>query len=743
MKNLMIKPTRDFGDICPTYMKEFSVPGANRGTLTVTAGGCYEAVLNGHRVGEFVLAPGWTEATRVQFQTYDISHLLEETNRLEITVGRGWARSPLAGRRPEEGRDPRLDLPPWVAARIDDVIETDESWQVSESAVRFSEIYDGEIYDAAAKDAAWEAVEKYHCAGLDFIPQQGEEIREIERITPAEIFTTPAGETVVDFGQNLTGYVEIEFPQNTRAGTRVEISFAEVLDAAGNFYTENYRTAKSQLVYICNDGAQKYKPKFTFFGFRYAQVRLINISTKSGFEGKRGTSDVSPASVARLARAIVVHSDMKRTGWLECGEPLLNKFFDNVIWGQKGNFLDVPTDCPQRDERLGWTGDAQVFVKTAALNFDVEKFFAKWLADLKIAQCADGLVPHVVPDTQQGRGGSAAWGDAATICPWEIYSAYGDEKILSAQFESMCKWVDYSAENVRADIAGGFEGKVQPLSLGRGVHFGDWLSLELPPPNAPDPRRGATRHDFLAAAFCAHSAEIVVKAGEILGRDVSAYRALREEIAEAFRQKFDEPQDYRTQTEFILPLHFNLTKNPQAVADALCKKIVSDGNCLKTGFVGTPYILHVLSGYGHVKTAYDLLLRREYPSWLYPVTRGATTIWERWDSLKPDGSFQSANMNSFNHYAYGAVADWIYTVAAGITPAKPGYSAVRIAPLPDPRLGWLSARLDTRRGTIFSKWMYENDKIRYDIETPVPAEIIISGEIFRVEKGRYVFYGRI
>lgn len=729
-----IKPTRDFGDVCPVYIKEFSVPNAAVGAmLFITACGCYEAVLNGCRVGKYVLAPGWTEK-RVQFQTYDISHLIKEENRLEITVGRGWARSPLAGWRDEDGRDPRLDLPPWIAAKVEiqgDCYETDESWRVAESAVRFCEIYDGEIYDARVGEQELECAEEYKGAPVAVVPQEGEEIREMERIVPSAIFTTPSGEAVVDFGQNLTGYVEITLPESSCAGTQIEISFAEVLDAEGNFYTENYRTAKSRLVYICKDGAQSYKPKFTFFGFRYARIN----------------SDV--ATEVQIT-AIALYSNMKRTGWLTCGEPLLNRFFDNVIWGQKGNFLDVPTDCPQRDERLGWTGDAQVFVKTAALNFDVEKFFGKWLADLSLAQREDGLVPHVVPDTQQGRGGSAAWGDAATICPWEVYWAYGDAKILATQFESMCKWVDYSARNVRADIAGGFANVQKPLSCGDGAHFGDWLSLELPDASSSDRkgdlgtlgidlRRGATRHDFLAAAFCIHSAEIVIKAGEVLGRDVAKYRAMREEIVAAFQAKYDDPQDYRTQTEFVLSLHFNLTKNPQAVADALCKKISSDGDCLKTGFVGTPYILHVLSRYGHVKAAYDLLLRREYPSWLYPVTKGATTIWERWDSIKPDGSFQAANMNSFNHYAYGAVLDWIYTVAAGISPASPGYADVIIAPKPDPRLGWLSARLDTRHGTIFSKWTYEGKKVRYEIDTPVPTEVIIAGEIYPVEKGSYIF----
>ncbi|MDR0272686.1 MAG: family 78 glycoside hydrolase catalytic domain, partial [Clostridiales bacterium] len=506
----------------------------------------------------------------------------------------------------------------------------------------------------------------------------------------------------------------------TYEGNEIKISFAEVLDADGNFYKENYRTAKSELKYICRKGVQSYKPKFTFFGFRY--IRAEN------FPGEIKAENIT---------AIAIYSDMKRTGRISSSDALLNRFFENVIWGQKGNFLDVPTDCPQRDERLGWTGDAQVFIKTASYNFDVQKFFTKWLADLAIAQCENGSVPHVVPDTQQGRGGSAAWGDAATICPWQIYQTYGDKKILENQFESMCKWVDFITATTRDEF----------LWTG-GTHFGDWLSLELPPPEVPDIRRGASRHDLIATAFYAHSAGLVAQAGGVLGKNVSSYKILREKITETFKKKFKE--NFTTQTEFILALQFDLCENPQSVADALAKKIAADGNCLKTGFVGTPYILHVLSRYGYTESAYTLLLRREYPSWLYPVTKGATTIWERWDSIKPDGSFQTANMNSFNHYAYGAAADWIYEVAAGISPLEPGFAKIKIAPQPDPRLEWLSARIDICRnaktsdyGKIISKWQYENGKIRYEIETPSPAEIIIDGKVYNVQNGIYIFYGGI
>lgn len=727
-----IKPSRDFGDVCPVFVKKFTSDSKpEKATLTLSAFGVYEAVLNGKRVGDFILAPGWT-VNRLQYQEYDITHLLEEENTLEITVGRGWYRSPLMGSGwQDEAAVPRLSLPPGVCGKLQidaDMIETDASWQVTEGPVRFSEIYDGEHFDAqlTATDS-FEPVQVYE-GPEDFtlIPQQGEKIAEIERIRPAQMFTTPLGEKVIDFGQNITGYVEITLPEMTKAGEEVSLSFAEVIDKEGNFYTENYRAAKSKLRYTCRDGAQSYKPKFTFYGFRY--IRIDDYPTNIDMNLDHFT-------------AIVVHSEMTRTGWLESSDGLLNRLLDNVIWGQKGNFLDVPTDCPQRDERLGWTGDAQVFIKTASYNYDVEKFFIKWLADLALSQTAEGRVPHVVPDCLN-QGGSAAWGDAATICPWQLYLTYGNKAILETQFTSMTSWLDFIKSN----------SNTPHLWIG-GQHFGDWLSLDLPP-GEESASASAARHDFIASAFYAFSTELVIKAGKVIGRDVSAYEVMYQEIVTAFRAYFP---DYKTQTEYVLALQFNLIEDPQAVADALAKRIVEDGTCLKTGFVGTPYILHQLSRYGYTELAYTLLLREDYPSWLYPVTKGATTIWERWDSIKPDGTFQSTGMNSFNHYAYGAVADWVYGVAAGIDTVEeaPGFEKIKIAPQPDPRLTWLKARIDTRAGIVVSKWEYVDadgkvisqtqtpEKIRYEIQTPSPTEIVIDGITHSVEQGAYVFFGSV
>ena len=427
--------------------------------------------------------------------------------------------------------------------------------------------------------------------------------------------------------------------------------------------------------------------------------------------------------------AIAVHSDMRRTGHIACSNPELNKLFSNIIWGQKGNFVDVPTDCPQRDERLGWLGDAQVFARTACMNFDAEQFFGKWLHDLIADQREDGYVGNVIPDVWtligKDENASAAWGDAATIVPWEVYRAYGDREMLRRQFPSMKKWVDYI----------GSVTEQPPLWVG-GWQWADWLGLDAPSGSY----KGSSREAFVATAFYARSTELVIKAGHALGEDVAAYEALHTDIVEAFRKAFPE---YLTQTEMVLAVHFGLAEDRQQTADQLAAKVRTDGGKLQTGFVGTPYILHVLSEYGHADLAWELLLRREYPSWLYPITKGATTIWEHWDGIMEDGNFWSRDMNSFNHYAYGSVADWIYGVAAGIQVVEdaPGYERIRIAPQPTDSLDWLEASIDTKRGLVSSKWTKIESVWRYEITTPVEAEIVLPGQkAVTVQAGRYLFH---
>lgn len=716
-----IRPAAEHGDVCPVFQKKFTCEKAvTNAKLLITAMGVYEAVLNGNRVGDFVLAPGWTSyEKRLQYQEYDVTGLLQANNELHITVGKGWYRSPLPGWIWPERREMLAKLSAGMTAQLvltfadgtTELISSDESWQTAESPVRFSEIYDGETYDAGFVPTDWMAAQPFDGPTETLIPQQGEEVREQERLLAARLFTAPNGETVVDFGQEITGYVEISL--TARAGETVELSHGEVLDREGNFYNANYRSAKAKYLCRCRDGQQSCKPKMTFFGFRYIRI--------DQFPG--GVQNARPENFT----AIVVHSDLQRTGRLSCSDPLLNRLFENIVWGQKGNFLDVPTDCPQRDERLGWTGDAQAFIRTACLNYDVEKFFTKWLADMAAEQPDDGMIGHVVPNILNTTDSSAAWGDAAVICPWAVYLAYGNPEILRAQYDCMKKWMSYITTHTTTEY------------LWTGCnHYGDWLGLDAPVGSY----KGSTREDFIASAFYANAVQLLVKAGKVLGEDISEYAALYQKIVEAFRSAYPV---YETQTECVLAAHFHLAPDCQAAADQLASMIRECGTRLQTGFVGTPYLLHVLSDHGYTALAYDLLLRRQYPSWLYPVTKGATTVWEHWDGIMENGDFWSTDMNSFNHYAYGAVADWVYCVAAGINTVEefPGYEKVRIAPFPDARLDWLEASLQTRHGLIRSRWTKLEGMWRYEIETPVDALIVIDGKEHAVSKGSYLFYSPI
>ena len=710
-----ITVTQDTGDVCPVFRRQFTAgEKIAEAELEITSLGVYEACLNGRRVGDFVLAPGWTSYDhRLQVQTYDVTALLRAENELRVTVGRGWFRSPIPGWMDFPDKQRRYGQPCGLIASLriryadgtEETVRTDDKWQWAGSPVRFSEIYDGERADARVVPGDWQPVRPLEWPRDILIPQEGEAIRETERVAAKAILHTPAGETVVDFGQEVTGYVE--FTADAKAGDSVAFTHAEVLDSDGNFYNANYRSAKALVEYTCKDGKQTWHPRLTFFGFRY--IKLLS------WPGEPGTEDFT---------AIVVHSDMKRTGWLTSASAELNRLFSNIVWGQRGNFLDVPTDCPQRDERLGWTGDAQVFVKTASYLFDVERFFQKWLRDMAADQRPDGEIPQIIPDVIPQGESSAAWGDAATICPWQVYQTYGDAAVLEDQFDCMRRWVDYITGVTKT-----------PNLWTDHFHFGDWLALDAPEGS----RRGSSREDLIASAFYAHSTGLVVKAGRLLGKDVSAYETLYGNIVSAFRKAFP---DYRTQTEHVLAVHFGLAEDPQKIADDLAEMVKRDGVQLRTGFVGTPYILHALSDHGHADLAWSLVLRREYPGWLYPVTKGATTIWEHWDGIREDGTFWSTQMNSYNHYAYGAVADWIFEQAAGIRhdEAHPGFSELIYAPHPDERLGWLRARLDTRHGTVSAQWTTEKDGVRYELETPVRARVRLNGEEKWVNPGKHTFW---
>ncbi len=698
------------------YLKNFRCAAkAEKAILEITALGVYEVKLNGERVGDFILAPGWTSySNRLQVQSYDVTNLLKTENSLEVTVGQGWRA--IANKRDGSDflgyRDTALiaELTLVYADGRTESIVTDSSWTARESKLRYTNIYDGDIYDATFK-----AGSARHCICVDLekdmlIPQEGEKIVEHERMPALQIIKTPAGETVIDFGQNMTGYVE--FRIKGTPGAQATISHGETLDRDGNFYNANYRSADAQIKFVCDGEEHIYKSALTFFGFRY--IRLENWPDEIKKEN---------------FTAVVVHSDIRRTGYFECSDEAVNRLFKNIIWGQKGNFLDVPTDCPQRDERLGWTGDAQVFVRTASLNFDVERFFKKWLRDLAADQGRDGCVPHVIPNISDDRGGSSAWSDAAVICPWEIYRTYGDKAVLEEQFDSMKAWIDWMRERSENGRRSG------------GSHFGDWLGLDSPEGSY----KGATPEDLIATAYYKYSTELFIKAAHALGRDVAEYENIPTEAATAFRREYMENGRVKnaTQTGCVLALYFDITDDRAATAAQL-NELVKRAGHLETGFVGTPYLLHALSDNGYAETAYDLLLRREYPSWLYPISKGATTVWEHWDGIKPDGTMWSTDMNSFNHYAYGAVADWMYGAAAGINsdPDHPGFEHIIFRPVTDRRLDFVKASIDTRRGTVASEWRRENGRIKYIFTVPegCGASVIIGGEKHEVGAGTHEFF---
>ncbi len=707
-----IASPKDPGVAAYTFRKSFKTEKTvKKAILLASAMGVYVPFLNGERVGENVLAPGWTSYShRVQYQTYDVTSLIHEKNLLEIGVGQGWAVGYIGLHHTNHVYVDHTSLIAQLNITYIDgskeTITTDTSWDVYTSHVLSSEIYHGETVDKTAP------IKKIGKAVLSeikskLVPQVGEFITEHECLAPIEILRTPKGELVIDFGQNMTGYIEIRI--KGKRGSRIVVHHAEVLDKDGNFYTDNLRNARNENVYILSGDQDVFKPSYTFQGFRY--IRL----TEYPFE------HVNPDNF----RAVVVHSDIKRTGNFRCGNEKINQLYHNIIWGQKSNFLDVPTDCPQRDERLGWTGDAQVFCRTAAINFDVEKFFKKWLGDMALDQDKSGVIPAVIPSClpQKVMRISAAWGDASCIIPWELYLAYGNIDILKKNFKLMKKWVDFMRS----------AGPEENLWLG-GRHYGDWLAMD-----DDSTLVGATSQDLIASAFFAYSTSILIKAGQILGKDMTEYKKLYTKIAETFQQHFTEIPD--TQTGIALILHFNLCaeRDRPAFINKLVHLIHKNGDRMTTGFVGTPYLLHVLSDNGHTDLAYKLLMQEENPSWLYSVCHGATTMWEHWDSIKEDGSFWDTSMNSFNHYAYGAVFDWIFGVAAGIKPTEsaPGYKEILLTPHPDKCLGFVQSSVQTKKGKITSCWYYKDDQITYEFDIPegVTAHLILPSGLKKTLAG--------
>lgn len=700
-----ILPSYNMGEVCPLFRKDFYIDKPiHRAVLYITARGVYEARLNSQRVGDFIMPPGWTSYhNRLQVQTYDVTDLLKDENTIILELAEGWY---------WRLKEPK---PKSIIAQLhltytdgtEEYIGTDESWLVAESNLRFCHLYNGIVYDATFSPVfdTLASTASDNTQNL-LIPQEGEAIKEQERLSVKDVIITPKGETVLDFGQNMTGY--LEFTVNAKQGDTVEFSFGEILDKDGNFYNANYRSAKALYKYTCKEGVQTYKPDLTFYGFRYVRVDSYPV-------------EIDPENFT----AIVVHSVMKRTGYIESSDPLLNQLFSNIIWGQKGNFLDIPTDCPQRDERLGWMGDAQVFIRTASYNYNVLNFFRKWLNDVKAEQFKNGAVPDFVPSIYPRKPRiSTAWADAVAICPWQCYLTYGDTEILENMFDPVQKWVDYITKTT-----------TKPYLWFGGKHYADWLELG----GKYGKFKGPTRDNLVASAYYANTVHLLTKIGKVLGRDVSRYEMLHKNIRDSFIREFHD--DFRTQTEHIMALQFELTDKPQDVADSLAALIHKQGNMIQTGFVGTPYILHVLSRYGYEELAYTLLLRREYPSWLYPISKGATTIWEHWDGIKPNGDIWPVSMNSYNHYAYGAVGDWMYGVMAGINTVEdaPGFRKIHFTPIADRRIDWFKAEIDTAYGKVSSRWWHENGKVHYEIITPVSATAVIEGNTYSLAPGTHIF----
>ncbi|MGC4031739.1 MAG: glycoside hydrolase family 78 protein [Tepidisphaeraceae bacterium] len=695
-----------------------------RARLYATGLGIYEFELNGRRVDDAQFLPGRTEYQQlVQYQVFDVTTLIGQGgNAIGAILGDGW----YCGHLHSDPRQYYGDRPKLLAQLVLDftdgtsqTIATDGTWKTATGPIRSSDMLMGEDYDARLEitgwssadfDASrWEPVAVMADPGIAIVPMRSQPVRKIQEIVPKQLPVVSANKRrwIFDLGQNFVGHVRLKM-RNQPAGQTVDLRHVEMLDANGKPYVTALRTARATDHYTTRGGAEEtFEPRFTFHGFRYVEVR-----------------DVKGQPEPDTVTGVVVHSDLPFTGTFECSDPLLNQLQSNIVWSQRGNFLDFPTDCPQRDERMGWTGDAQVFIRTAAFNMEVAGFFRKWLADMAVAQFKDsgsetsfdgtkakrepGGIPSVIPfcATLANEGGPA-WSDAAVICPWTIYLCYGDTRLLAERYEMMTKFVEFlrrtSNNLIRADETNKWRG------------YGDWLSQ-----NADTPK------DLIGTAFTVHSAELLSNIAGVLGNadDQKKYQAFADEVRVAWQKKYIADGDLiaKTQTGYVLALHFKLVPSElrQRFVDLLVKDIESRDMHLSTGFVGTPYLTHVLTDGGRADVAYALLTQKTFPGWLFPVTHGATTMWERWDGWTPEKGFHDAGMNSYNHYAYGAVGEWMYARVAGIDldPARPAYKHVRVRPVVGGGLTYATATYESPFGRIKSGWSIEAGKLKLNVLIP-------------------------
>jgi alpha-L-rhamnosidase len=703
----------------PMLRREFSVSAkkkVERARLYATSMGLYEIELNSKRVGDQYFTPGWTAYDfRYQYQTYDVTSMLKSgENCLGAMLGDGWFRGRMAWHENRNSYGKKLALLAQLVIRYtdgtEDVLTSDDKWKASTGAVVESDIYNGETYDARLEktgwstakydDKDWAGVSTIDAPKARIVAPAGPPVKAIEEIKPVKVWKTPAGDTVIDMGQNMVGWVK--FRVSAPAGTTITLRHAEVLDKDGNFYIANLRSAKEEIRFTTNgQGTETYEPHFTFQGFRYVAV--------SGWPGEVKPEDFT---------GVVVYSAMERTGKFESSNAMLNQLEHNIIWGQKGNFVDVPTDCPQRDERLGWTGDAQVFAPTASFNFDTASFYTKWLKDVALDQQDDGAVPFVIPNvlshaSRKGESASAGWADVAVVVPWTVYQAFGDKRILEEQYPSMKAWVEWMRRQAGPSYI-----------WSKGFSFGDWLAFATTNSDYPG---ATTDKDFIQTAYFAWSTELLRRTAVVLGKkeEAAEYQDLELKVKTAFQKEFVTSNgrlSSNTQTAYALALAFDLLpESMRADAAARLAADVKKFGHLTTGFLGTPVLCKALSDNGYLDEAYMLLNRKEYPSWLYPVTKGATTIWERWDGQKPDGSFQDVGMNSFNHYAYGAIGDWMYRVVAGleIDEQAPGYKHIVMAPQPGGGLSSAKASIDSMYGKVESGWEIDDKQITVKVDVPV------------------------
>lgn len=712
----------------PILRRTFTLDGAAEDArLYITGLGLYEAYLNGQPVTDEVLTPFYNDYNFwVQVQTYDVTGLLRAgENILDVYLGNGWykgfgpnesdgSRTELYGDRMQMLAELRAVLPDGKSF----CLASDESFRCHTGPVLESTIYDGEIYDARLADPGedgWAAAVSVDAPVGAAADRLSTPLRRHEAIKPVKLLHTPAGEQVLDFGQVITGWVEADVL--LPAGAEMALDYGELLQH-DNFYNENLRSAKAHFGFTSAGKPAHVRPHFTFYGFRFVRVTGIEAVNPDDFT------------------AYVIHSDLERTGFLETSNAKVNRLIQNAWWGQRGNFVDVPTDCPQRDERLGWTGDAEVFAPTASFNMDTAAFYRKYLYDMALEQATlGGAVPFVVPDVlgqihrhfgeENHDYGSCAWADAAVMIPWTLYRFYGDKSMLAEQFPQMMAWVDWVETQDETHFGG-------PRLWLRGFHFADWLALDNPVAGSCF---GGTDCYYVASAYYYYSTYLTARAAEALGDQANAkkYDQRAEEIRAAFRKEFftatgriAEP----TQTAMLLALSMNLAPDearPRLVRD-LRKKLEARNMHLDTGFVGTYHLMRTLSSVGLGACAYTLLLNEDYPSWLYEVNMGATTVWERWNSVLPDGLVSDTGMNSMNHYSYGAVVEWMYRCMCGLNAIEPGFASARIAPMSDDRFDWVRAEYASASGTYRSGWQRENGVLTYTVEVPFGATAVFVPE---------------